>query len=65
MSRHLRVKAAKQAVTTELSPPGHLDRAGVFSKASAEVVTTISRRRFVAHQPNLHNMLVLAQGVEP
>ena len=32
---------------------------------SAEVLTNISRRPFVACQPNLHNILVLAQGIEP
>jgi len=33
--------------------------------ASPEGLERISRRRFVAYEPNFHNMLVLAQGVEP
>jgi hypothetical protein len=34
-------------------------------KASAETPTGITRDAFVVLQPSQHNMMVLAQGVEP
>ena len=38
---------------------------GSRCKASAEVLTSISQRPFVAYQPNLHSSLEPATGIEP